>query len=372
MKLSAILLLVFSALTINAQKNKNLVYCGIKPVTANELTEPNQDILPSLTGKTKKTESVIVDLKQKPGAQILLNDSSKTSTTVRFRCGYRINTDPEPLFVIDGIPYEAKTLKDINPNDIENIEVLKSPAANVLFGCRAQHGVIIITTKKAYEKTFTIKDARERIGVAYATITATHHKTGKSCSFSANETGTVQTDMLRTREYDLTISSIGYKTKKISLKETVANRYEILLEREINELEEVVVTAPNIIRCRRTISCGYETMFVGKVPGMNVTIENSSVNKEDVLKPSLKLYPNPVMPAGTIHLSFANMKPGTYHIRLINAAGQLFYSTQKQITAKSEMEQIQLNNRIAAGVYIVQVSDEQNQLVQSSRVIVQK
>ncbi|SKB96118.1 TonB-linked outer membrane protein, SusC/RagA family [Sphingobacterium nematocida] len=61
-----------------------------------------------------------------------------------------------PLVVIDGIPYENRfgdlgygTFNNINPNDIENVTVLKDAAAASIWGARAGNGVIVITTKRA-------------------------------------------------------------------------------------------------------------------------------------------------------------------------------------------------------------------------------
>jgi TonB-dependent SusC/RagA subfamily outer membrane receptor len=59
--------------------------------------------------------------------------------------------------VVDGVPFitgnlaaatNSNALGDINPNDIENIEVLKDGSATAIFGSRAANGVIMITTKK--------------------------------------------------------------------------------------------------------------------------------------------------------------------------------------------------------------------------------
>jgi len=62
-----------------------------------------------------------------------------------------------PLFVVDGVPIitgnlaattNSNALGDINPSDIENIEVLKDGSATAIFGSRAAAGVVMITTKK--------------------------------------------------------------------------------------------------------------------------------------------------------------------------------------------------------------------------------
>ena len=52
----------------------------------------------------------------------------------------------EPLYVVDGVPVSG--IRDINPNDIETLQVLKDATAGAIYGNRAANGVIIITTKK--------------------------------------------------------------------------------------------------------------------------------------------------------------------------------------------------------------------------------
>lgn len=58
-----------------------------------------------------------------------------------------INANDQPLIVLDNFPYEGD-LASINPNDIENVSVLKDAAAASIWGARAGNGVIVITTKK--------------------------------------------------------------------------------------------------------------------------------------------------------------------------------------------------------------------------------
>lgn len=58
-----------------------------------------------------------------------------------------INGPSQPLIILDNFPYEGD-LNNINPNDVENITVLKDAAAASIWGSRAGNGVIVITTKK--------------------------------------------------------------------------------------------------------------------------------------------------------------------------------------------------------------------------------
>ena len=61
-----------------------------------------------------------------------------------------IAANNSPLIVVDGIPYGGK-LSDINPNDVESIEILKDASAAAIYGSRGANGVILITTKKGIE-----------------------------------------------------------------------------------------------------------------------------------------------------------------------------------------------------------------------------
>ena len=95
------------------------------------------------------------------------------STRVILRGSTELTGNNQPLYVIDGVPmdntnYDSSDqwggfdlgdgISSINPDDIENISVLKGPAASALYGSRASHGVILITTKKAStKKDFSIE-----------------------------------------------------------------------------------------------------------------------------------------------------------------------------------------------------------------------
>lgn len=79
------------------------------------------------------------------------------SSEIRIRGISSLNAGSSPLWVIDGIPVEygdqsyftntSNALSAINPNDIENITVLKDAAAASIYGSRAANGVILVTTK---------------------------------------------------------------------------------------------------------------------------------------------------------------------------------------------------------------------------------
>ena len=70
-------------------------------------------------------------------------------TTIRGTSSLYAETSP--LLVVDGLPVEGR-IEDLNPYDIESINVLKDAAATAIYGARASNGIIVITTKKAKDE----------------------------------------------------------------------------------------------------------------------------------------------------------------------------------------------------------------------------
>ncbi|MGA0256953.1 MAG: SusC/RagA family TonB-linked outer membrane protein [Saprospiraceae bacterium] len=64
--------------------------------------------------------------------------------------GVSTNGDNSPLYVVDGL--QVNGIDNINPEDIESVDVLKDAASSAIYGARAANGVVIITTKKGGDK----------------------------------------------------------------------------------------------------------------------------------------------------------------------------------------------------------------------------
>ena len=96
---------------------------------------------------------------------VVLNTSGQpgAGTSIRIRGTSSINGNNEPLYVIDGIPVISDAssfstgalqnpalnpLTNINPNDIESIEILKDASATSIYGARGANGVVLVTTKQ--------------------------------------------------------------------------------------------------------------------------------------------------------------------------------------------------------------------------------
>lgn len=89
----------------------------------------------------------VINSSQNPGA----------GATVRIRGGSSLRGSNAPLVVVDGFPLgDAGDLKQINPSDIVNMEILKDASASAIYGSRGANGVIMITTKRAKTGTTNI------------------------------------------------------------------------------------------------------------------------------------------------------------------------------------------------------------------------
>ncbi len=98
------------------------------------------------------------------GVQTLsANGQPGTSATVRIRGVGSINAGMNPLYVVDGVPFDGD-LSSLNPTDIESMTVLKDAASTALYGARGANGIIMITTKKGTAGKGVI-NVNSRIGV---------------------------------------------------------------------------------------------------------------------------------------------------------------------------------------------------------------
>ncbi|RXK87435.1 TonB-dependent receptor [Filimonas effusa] len=123
---------------------------SIKPADLENM--PNVNIVQSLQGKL-------------PGLTIVnTGTSAEGSTKMRVRAQNSISADAGPLIVLDGIQYEG-FLSEINPNDIESIEVLKDASSAAIYGARAAGGVLLVTTKRGVAGKTTI-NINSTIGIS--------------------------------------------------------------------------------------------------------------------------------------------------------------------------------------------------------------
>ncbi|WP_422082148.1 SusC/RagA family TonB-linked outer membrane protein [Ulvibacterium sp.] len=82
------------------------------------------------------------------GVQVTDNGRPGSNGTINIRGINSISASNAPLIVLDGIIYAGGSLSDINPGDIESIDVLKDASSTAIYGSLAANGVIEVTTKK--------------------------------------------------------------------------------------------------------------------------------------------------------------------------------------------------------------------------------
>lgn len=184
-------------------------YVGMKPVemiattsmhvVMSEDSEVLEDVIITAMGIKKERKALGYSVQDIGGDELMKNKSTNlvnslsgkisgvnitqtsggagAGSSIILRGGTSLERDNQPLFVVDGVIYDNSTsingnsgfdgaqstnsvysnrVMDINPEDIENISVLKGPAAAALYGSRAASGVVVVTTKKGKEGAATV------------------------------------------------------------------------------------------------------------------------------------------------------------------------------------------------------------------------
>jgi TonB-linked SusC/RagA family outer membrane protein len=90
-----------------------------------------------------------------PGLSVGFNTSAKGGGDLLVRGKSTLSAGTSPLIVLDGVIYNGQ-LADINPNDIETVDVLKDASSLAVYGAKAATGVVAVTTKKGKSETPTI------------------------------------------------------------------------------------------------------------------------------------------------------------------------------------------------------------------------
>lgn len=81
------------------------------------------------------------------GLQVGFSTNAKGGGDMEIRGDNTLKASSDPLIVLDGVIYQGG-MEDINPNDIESIDVLKDASSSAVYGARSANGVILVTTKK--------------------------------------------------------------------------------------------------------------------------------------------------------------------------------------------------------------------------------
>lgn len=89
------------------------------------------------------------------GVEVVTDGSPGGGAQIRIRGVSTLNNN-DPLYVIDGVPTKSGAFDDLNPQDIESLQVLKDASATSIYGARASNGVIVVTTKQGAQGSLEI------------------------------------------------------------------------------------------------------------------------------------------------------------------------------------------------------------------------
>ena len=99
-------------------------------------------------GANITTSSAQLLIGKAPGVQVITANGSPGSDAQIIIRGTGSFTNVSPLYVVDGIQADASLFNTINPQDIDNITILKDAASTAIYGASGANGVVIVTTKK--------------------------------------------------------------------------------------------------------------------------------------------------------------------------------------------------------------------------------
>ncbi|MBX0334004.1 SusC/RagA family TonB-linked outer membrane protein [Pontibacter sp. HSC-14F20] len=147
---------------LGIERNRNELAYSAQEVSGDQITRArNENVVNSLSGKVA-------------GLDIRTNNTMGGSTNVIIRGYSSLTGNNQALFVIDGVPVSnannngsnqatgrggadfGNAAADLNPDNIESVNVLKGAAATALYGSRAANGVIMITTKKGAKNSLSV------------------------------------------------------------------------------------------------------------------------------------------------------------------------------------------------------------------------
>lgn len=149
-----------------------------------------------------------------------------SDAAIRIRGVGSINASNEPLFVVDGVPYDGN-LSSIASSDIESITILKDAASATLYGSRAGNGVVMITTKHGKQGSAPVLELNAKMGFSSRAMRDYDQ-------LSTNDYWELYWEAARNSRYDNTLSA-GLKEGKTETEIlSAANQY--VTERIVSEI----------------------------------------------------------------------------------------------------------------------------------------
>ena len=159
--------LVFSYIGMSTEnvvvKNSNVINVTLKE-SANQL----QEVVTTAYASTKKkmtTGSVMMIRGTAAGVAVSSNNQYFAAPSAAIRGVGSISPKNEPMYIVDGVPVKADQMAKINPNDIDDVKVLKDESAASLYGSKAANGAVVIVTKNELYKNLSEKELDKKLNI---------------------------------------------------------------------------------------------------------------------------------------------------------------------------------------------------------------
>lgn len=270
--------------TISIDKNKNL------EINLDDDIALGKDVVVQGYKSVSKSSAVTsVSIENRPNAQIMNtlqgqlagvnvtaatgNPGAKSSLVIRGIGS--INGNSSPLIVIDGFPLSDKELRELNPDDIESLIVLKDQAATSEYGSRGANGVIVITTKNSLKELAQVKTRSNFNETAFF---YPHIKTDSNGKFSFQFTTpeSLTKWKLRLFGHNKNLESGYFESSIISQKDVMIQTN---MPRFVREKDEITLTA-KVVNLTQEIKSGNAMLLLFDATTMQPidAIANNSSN----------------------------------------------------------------------------------------------
>lgn len=272
----------------------------------------------------------------------------QTAANIILRNG---DTTRKPLFVLDGVVLSnagnINPLKDLDPNDIESIAVLKDQASSALYGRAGNNGVIIITTKKGGNAT-SIKSASP---VEYVMTRKDSGNTVTVTGYRLPSRGgavSVERDSLSKVYYQKTMEGIKEK-------EAESIHRQQALQLHYSQHSAAVSSAQKKQENSNELYVKvFEDALSRQFKADSIAVMRGQSKTGHTIGTSMQsdYFPNPT--SGIVTLSYGLARPGKGYIRVTDINGKAVYEKSINGLSGTQKEQINLSNQ-PAGMYILLV-----------------
>src|SRR5687767_8658491 len=274
------------------------------------------------------------------------NGDTAKRAVFKIRCAHSLRVSDMPLFILDGVVISNHEIKNLNPDDIKSIEVLKNSTTTALFCSKPRGDIIIIETKNARKNTIFIKDVSDGLPVPGATIDIIP-KGGKKdiIRLIADSAGQAVTDkMILEKEYELRVSSVGYKAILVLAYQKLPNKtYEFFLKRDVKSIGEAVVVGGNT---KRICYFGYRVVSLKTKPNFE---------SQDF---TTAIYPNPVNRSQAFTVDIRTEKDQRIIFRIFGLDGRLIHQNNFHTIEGLNKFSIGPFKEQPAGLYILHFQNE--------------